>query len=82
MLVQGMAFAGCTLVVMPPRIPNQLLRVGVVLVACVTPLVASLFLLLRQRRLSERILAYLSLALSPFWLVFAGWVVAQALRGP
>ena len=82
MLAQGVAFFGCLEVVEPPRIPGKLVRLAVALVACATPIVASLCLLFRQRKLSERIVGYSSLAFSVFWLVFAGWVVKQALRDP
>jgi len=81
-LAQVVAILGCPTIVVPPRISSQLVRVGVAIVVCATPLVASLVLLFRQRDLSERVIAWSSLAFSLFWIVFAGWLVEQALRGP
>jgi hypothetical protein len=78
----GAAFFGCPTIAVPPRISQQLLTVGVAVVVLLIPFISGLFLLLRYHTLSERVIAYCSLAGSLFWLALGGCLIEKALRGP
>jgi hypothetical protein len=81
-VAHGVALFGCPSIVVPPRISRQLFMVVVALAILLVPFVTSLFLLFRYRTLSERVIAWGSLAVSLVWLALAGSLVEQALKGP
>ena len=81
-VAHGVAFFGCPNIVVPPRISTQLTNVGVVVAVCTIPFITSLLLILRYRTLSQRVIAFCSLAVSLFWLLFAGGLIESALKGP
>jgi Na+/melibiose symporter-like transporter len=72
----------CPPIIVPPRITNQIPTVGVALVVLAIPFVTSLFLLFCYRTLSERVIAWGSLAVSLLWLALAGSLVEQVLKRP
>jgi hypothetical protein len=81
-VAHGVAFFGCPTIIVPPRISRQLLTIGEAVVVLLVPFVSSLFLLFRYRTLSERVIAWGSLAVSLFWLALAWSLIERALEGP
>jgi hypothetical protein len=73
MATNGVALFNQPSTIDPTR--NALLFVGVCLLGYLTPFVASLFLLLRHRTLSELTVAYFSLVCSIIWLVLGADVI-------
>jgi hypothetical protein len=78
----AVALFGCPSIAVPPRISHQLVKVGIGVAVCAVPFLSSLFLLFRYRTLSERVIAFGSLAVSLVWLALAYSFIGQALRGP
>lgn len=76
------AFFGCPTIIVPPRISQQIPAVVAGTLGLAVPLVASLFLLLRYRTRSERVIAWCSFVGSLLWLAVAAGFVTMALRGP
>jgi hypothetical protein len=81
-VAHGVALFGCPSIAVPPRISTQLTTVGVAAAVCIIPFVTSLALLLRYRTLSQRVIAFCSLAASLLWLALAGGFIELALKGP
>ena len=59
---------GCPSIYVPPRISQQIPKVVEAEVILVIPFIWSVYMLFRYRTLEERVIAYLSLAASLFWL--------------
>ena len=59
---------GCPSIYVPPRLSHQLPKIVEAEVILVIPFIWSVYLLFRFRTLEERVVGYLSLAVSLFWL--------------
>jgi hypothetical protein len=59
-----------------------MLTVAMAIAICFIPPVCSLGLLVRYRTVSERVITYVSLGLSLFWLFLAGDFIMQMLKRP
>jgi hypothetical protein len=75
-------FAGSPIIVVPPRISQQLAKVEIGVAFYCLPFICSLLLFFRYRTKSERVIAYCSLAGSLLWLAAAARIVERALKGP
>jgi len=58
----------CPSIYVPPRLTQQIPKVVLTEMILVIPFIWSVFLLFRYRTLEERVIGYLSLAVSLFWL--------------
>ena len=69
-LIHGAVFVGSPNIVVPPRL-SQVSKLIITGVFSVSPFLWSMFLLLFYRTKAERIVGYVSLAASLFWLGYA-----------
>jgi hypothetical protein len=72
---------GCPNITVPPKLSQQLFTVGVAEFVLLLPFIWSVFVLFCYRTISERVIGYLSLSVSLFWLAIAVSTAIDLERG-
>ena len=76
-LIHFAVLVGCPSISVPPRLSQQLPTVVEGEVILVIPFVWSVYVLFRYRTLEERVVGYLSLAGSLFWLALGAGILGM-----